>query len=212
MPVSPVGVSILIGLLAGLTIYSRESGERVLMYFVKPTTTMLILVLAYLSAPEVLTPYAFWIMAGLLFGLFGDVFLMFPDRLFRMGLVSFLIGHVFYIFAFTSGVGFGFTVSILLPVGVFGGIVFLLLRPHLKTMLWPVVVYILVICLMATQAWSRWSEIGGSLQAALGAALFLISDAILALNRFRKPFRRARAMNLSTYFLAQWLIALSVGG
>ncbi|MBS1215185.1 MAG: YhhN family, partial [Proteobacteria bacterium] len=40
--------------------------------------------------------------------------------------------------------------------------------------------------------------------------LFLASDAILALNRFGKPFRAGRALNLATYFAGQWLIALSV--
>jgi uncharacterized membrane protein YhhN len=46
--------------------------------------------------------------------------------------------------------------------------------------------------------------------AATGAALFLASDAILALNRFGTPFRAGRALNLATYFAGQWLIALSV--
>jgi uncharacterized membrane protein YhhN len=41
--------------------------------------------------------------------------------------------------------------------------------------------------------------------------LFVISDTILAINRFRGAFKPARALNLTTYFAAQWLIAGSVG-
>src|SRR5690349_10296768 len=42
-------------------------------------------------------------LAGLFFGWMGDVLLMFTDRgeiFFIMGLVAFLIGHLFYIFSF----------------------------------------------------------------------------------------------------------------
>jgi uncharacterized membrane protein YhhN len=48
-----------------------------------------------------------------------------------------------------------------------------------------------------------------ALLAGAGAALFVASDALLAWDRFRAPFHASRAAVLSTYFLAQWLIALS---
>ena len=44
----------------------------------------------------------------------------------------------------------------------------------------------------------------------LGAVLFVISDSVLALDRFRGEFGAARALTLSTYYAAQWLIASSV--
>ena len=43
-----------------------------------------------------------------------------------------------------------------------------------------------------------------------GAALFVFSDFTLAYNRFVKPFRSARFLNLTTYFAAQWCLAFSV--
>ena len=39
----------------------------------------------------------------------------------------------------------------------------------------------------------------------------MASDAVLALNRFRRPFRSAQAVIMLTYVAAQALIALSVG-
>jgi len=66
---------------------------------------------------------------------------------------------------------------------------------------------------MAWSAWERWSQTSQSwaLFASIGALLFLISDTILAINRFRSAFKLARALNLTTYFAAQWFIASSVG-
>ena len=206
-------LTVVIAASAVLTIVAREREIRRLLLLFKPTTTLLIIALALRSAPEVWTPYAYWVLAGLLFGLFGDVFLMFPDWTFKHGLVGFLIGHAFYVFAFTSGVGFGMPVLILVLIAVYGAVVLSFLLPHLKSMTVPVLIYILVICFMALQAWARWQRLGGgrTLAAALGASFFLVSDGTLALNRFRKPFPRAHTMSLSTYYLAQWMIALSVG-
>jgi len=45
----------------------------------------------------------------------------------------------------------------------------------------------------------------------MGAVLFIVSDSVLAWNRFRKKFQNAQTVILSTYYAAQWLIALSVG-
>jgi len=49
-----------------------------------------------------------------------------------------------------------------------------------------------------------------ALAAAAGAGLFVVSDGVLAIDRFRWPFRAARAVTLATYWSAQLLIALSV--
>jgi uncharacterized membrane protein YhhN len=50
----------------------------------------------------------------------------------------------------------------------------------------------------------------GTLVALVGAGLFVVSDSVLATNRFVRPFHAAQAAVLSTYFAAQWMIALSV--
>jgi len=67
---------------------------------------------------------------------------------------------------------------------------------------------------MVGSAAERYIQVGStsSLLGLCGAVLFLISDGILAVNRFLRPFRAAQAIILSTYFVAQWLIALSVRG
>lgn len=102
-----------------------------------------------------------------------------------------------------------------LPYFVAGGIVVVLVRPGLKPALrGPVAAYVVVIAVMAGQATERWYVLGGgvALAAAIGAGLFVVSDAVLAIDRFRRHFRAARAVTLATYWAAQLLIALSVSG
>ena len=86
------------------------------------------------------------------------------------------------------------------------------LWPTLGAMKIPVTVYIGVILIMAWQAANRWLETrdtAGAL-ALFGAYLFVASDSVLAVDRFRGRIRYAPFWVLSTYFAAQLLIALSI--
>jgi uncharacterized membrane protein YhhN len=193
---------------AVLAIWGEYKPTRTQVYIFKPLTTILIILIALLGDASV---YKWLIVAGLIFCLGGDVFLMLPPRYFVMGLGSFLAGHWFYIAAFTAGIG-GIYSWWGAPLLLFGGGVYWLLHPHLGKMRGPVIAYIVTILLMAWQALGRWSLKGGeeALWAALGAVSFVISDAVLALDRFRASFKAARVIVLTTYWTAQWLIALSV--
>ncbi len=77
----------------------------------------------------------------------------------------------------------------------------------------PVLVYILVILIMSGLAWERHLqlELPQTLFAACGAILFLISDALLAWNRFQIKFKSAQFFILGTYYVAQWALAMSLG-
>ena len=88
-----------------------------------------------------------------------------------------------------------------------------MLAPFLGKLKVPVLFYIVVILVMAWLAFERWSHMDqtGALMAFVGAILFVVSDTILAIDRFRGAFRAAPALKLTTYFAAQWLLAGSVG-
>ncbi|HEY0319908.1 MAG TPA: lysoplasmalogenase [Pyrinomonadaceae bacterium] len=205
-----VALTILAAVSAVLHIVAEYGGARRSIYVFKPLTVILIIAIA-LSAPSSL--YKYLIVAGLLFSLAGDIFLMLPRDRFIPGLVSFLIAHLFYIAAFTLDGALG-RPSLLATIALlfYGGLMLRLLLPTLGKMKLPVVVYMLVILLMVWQASNRcvnvWTT--ASLLAFAGACLFAASDSILALNRFRRSFKSAQLLILSTYFAAQWLIALSV--
>ena len=197
---------------ASLHIRAEYYGPQYHIYLFKPLTMVLILLIAIQAGQPDASRYKYAIIAGLICSLAGDVFLMLPSDRFVAGLVSFLIAHLFYIAAFTSGTGFAFSWRAL-PCAIYGIAIFSVLAPHLGKMKLPVVVYMVVILVMAWQAWERWSRTGQSaaLLAFLGAVLFVISDSALAVNRFRGGYKSAQALILSTYFAAQWLIARSVG-
>jgi uncharacterized membrane protein YhhN len=203
-----------IALSAALHVRAEYRGPRWQVYLFKPLTTSLIILLALALPPSSPAPYKALIVLGLLFSLGGDVFLMLPQDRFVFGLLSFLVAHLFYIAAFTRGADFGFTWWALLLYLACGAAMLALLWPHLGAMRLPVLLYMAVILIMGWQALERWQTLGtpAALAAAAGAALFVISDSALALDRFRRPFPAARALVLTTYFAAQWLIAWSVGG
>jgi len=72
---------------------------------------------------------------------------------------------------------------------------------------------ILVILIMSGLARERHLqlELPQTLFAAYGAILFLISDALLAWNRFRMKLKSAQFLIMGTYYVAQWALAMSLG-
>ncbi|MCP4575505.1 MAG: lysoplasmalogenase [Deltaproteobacteria bacterium] len=195
-----------------LHIRAEYYGPAIQIYIFKPLTMVFILIIALTRAKENLSFYSYAIIAGLVCSISGDVFLMLPSDRFVAGLVGFLIAHLFYIAAFTYGRPLRFTLWPPALFGLYGVVIYSILYPHLGDMKIPVLVYVLVIMVMGWRAWDKWNQarMKPALLAFLGAMLFIVSDSVLALNKFRGHFEIARALTLTTYFSAQWLIALSV--
>jgi uncharacterized membrane protein YhhN len=187
--------------------------RRKLIYIFKPFATILILLIALWPQTFLQERYAGAVALGLLFSLAGDVWLMLPGEHFLAGLVSFLLAHLCYVVAFvTEDTPRGLYES-LIPLTIIAGLLLIYLRPGLPPNLkWPVVAYVAVIVAMTALAISRAATFltSNALLAAVGALFFMASDSVLAVERFRRPFYWAKAAVLSTYFLAQTLIALSV--
>lgn len=154
----------------------------------------------------------FLLVAALAGSLAGDVFLMFQG-FFIPGLVSFLVAHLFYVALFKSGQRwFPHRGALAATLGVGAAMYAFLwaggLPPALRA---PVAAYVLVIALMAAQAIGRATVLRDtpSLLVAIGAGFFMLSDSLLATNRFVLPLPMAQVWVLSTYYAAQ---ALIVGG
>ena len=179
----------------------------------KPLTTGTLVVIAIAAPAPVSSGYRALVVAGLVFSLAGDVFLMLPKDRFLAGLASFLVAHLFYIAAFAGTTGPQLSLVALLPFLAYGAIVYALLLPHLGRMRIPATLYVLAILAMGWLAAEQWLvfRVPWATSALAGATLFAISDSALALNRFRQPFAAAQLVVLSTYYAAQWLIALSAG-
>ena len=199
-----------------LLIRAEFRSEQRQIYLFKPLSTLLVILVAALSSsvPNAKVGYTAGILAGLLLSLGGDVALMFPSRkAFLVGLVLFLLGHVAYAVTFTLLNGFylGDLISggVLLVLAV---LVYRYLEPGLGKMKGPVIAYIAIICLMVNRAISAFFGTAFTgMQAwliATGAVLFWISDLMVAINRFRRPFKYHH-IGLAFYYGGQLLIALS---
>lgn len=186
--------------------------SRTLLYVFKPATIGLIILLAWLTGGEQPNRYFWLIFTGLLFSAAGDVFLMLPKDRFVPGLVSFLIAHLLYIAAFSAPAGLFAAPLLALPYLVGTGVLLAILLPKTGKLAVPVIVYSIALATMGWLAASRWQALqdDASFYAMIGAILFMVSDSVLAINRFARPFRAAEVILLSTYFAAQTLIALSV--
>lgn len=198
-----------------LLIRAEFRGERRQICFFKPLSTLLVILIAALSwgRPGAEPGYTIGILAGLLLSLGGDVALIFSSRAFLAGLLLFLLAHVVYAVTFTLFSGFhpGDLISgaVLLALAL---ALYRYLKPAEKKMRGPVVAYILIICFMVNRAVSVFGGAAfSSAQAWLvsaGAILFWISDLMLGINRFGRPFKYHR-LSLAFYYGGQLLIALS---
>jgi uncharacterized membrane protein YhhN len=193
-------------------IAATYGGPFWLRYTLKPLTTLLILAVAASFAAPISTLYRTLIIVGIAFSLAGDVFLMLPQNTFVFGLVSFLIAHIFYIFAYRSVSGFHLTWWLALPYTIYGFFMLYLLWPHVGDLRIPVIIYAAVLMIMGWQAAEQWWHVRDTsmLLAMIGAILFILSDTTLALTKFRAPVPQRDLIIMSTYYGAQLLIAWSV--
>lgn len=148
------------------------------------------------------------LLAALLLCLAGDVFLMLPG-LFIPGLVSFLLAHLCYLALFRQGTRWFPSTTALGCTLAAAVVMYAILFPHLAPMLKiAVAAYAVVIALMAAQAIGRATVLRdpASVGVAVGASLFMLSDALLAINKFAQPLVMAQLWVLGTYYAAQVLI------
>jgi uncharacterized membrane protein YhhN len=207
------GLGVLLIASGAATILGDYRGRRLVVYVCKPLTIAIAMTIALTGAGGPPPPYRALVLAGLACSLVGDVFLMLPVKRFAAGLASFLVAHVCYVAAFASASPARAPLLLLAAAVAIGAAVTVPLWPYLGRYRLPVAVYVgaLVAVLWQSAGWAAQTGAVNARLAALGAVLFTASDAVLAHNRFRRPFRAAQGVILSTYFIAQGLIAMSVG-
>ncbi len=192
--------------------------HRRLEFIFKPATMLAIIaaLLVWMQGPHDAW-YAWFLLAGLVLSLAGDVFLLLPGpRYFLFGLVAFLLAHVAYIVAMNQTWPPPAAFLLLLPIGLLGA---WYLRRVIRAMqsagqnhlAGAVMVYGFAISLMLFSAWAtlfrpEWSNVR-RMWVIAGATLFYLSDGILAWILFLKPFRGAKLAGMITYHLGQLALA-----
>jgi len=160
-------------------------------------------------------------LVAMLFCWAGDVLLLFQSELFFIaGLVAFLTGHVLYILCYQE-MRFNESKNALLgtqkvrfalPIVLAGTGLVVVLYPVLGDLKIPVMIYALVITIMTMQALFRFGYTTNKSFALvfIGAILFMISDSLLAINKFLMPLQFASLSIMATYMIAQYLIVEGV--
>lgn len=193
---------------AVVAIAAALAGLEVVHDVAKPLATALLIAAVWQRGHDRRDPgFAPVLAAGLAFSLAGDVALMFAG-LFIPGLVAFLGAHLCYIALFKRGVPWLPSRPALAATLVAAWSLYVFLFPGLDAVLRvAVAVYATTIAVMAAQAIGRAVVLRHGHGAAAGAVLFMVSDSLLATDRFAHPLPLAQLWVLATYWAAQWLIA-----
>lgn len=190
----------------------------------KSSATLLIIHLSYIcfiNNVAQVKPYFEFIFIGLVFGLLGDFFLALKkiykhkEIMFLIGLIAFLIGHVFYIIAF----------DLINPINIFDFIfasIYLLVaycvykksNLNFGKLKYGVILYASIISFMMGKATSVLLFASGSIVSYIvfmGALLFVLSDSVLAFSVFSKNKNKKLSLYCHLlYFPAQIILALSI--
>lgn len=205
-------LTLLLIAVAALSTATSALGLPVPHFILKPLTIFIAIIVvavhAYSSGAR--ARFHIYLIAALVASLAGDVFLMLPGAYFIPGLASFLVAHLFYITLFRQGVPwFPSRRALLSTLGVgaamyawvWGG----LADPVLKV---AVAAYVSVIALMVAQAIGRAATVRDPAATAVawGACVFMLSDSLIAINRFVQPLPLVSLWVLMSYYAAQILI------
>ncbi len=201
-----------IGLIAAIAFIIGDIVDLYWLRMVAKPIPVLLMAIYLLSMPGK-KRFQWLVIIGLALGMTGDILLEYSPATFLFGLIAFLLGHIFYIIAFTldcrrSGLGYAVFVY-LYGVALYG----LLETGQLGDMALPILLYILVITTMVWRAAVRYHAPGvndtSAKAGAIGAILFLASDSLLAIILFIYDIPYAGVLVIITYWLAQLSITLA---
>lgn len=183
-----------------------------LLYVFKPFV-MLALLFLYTSS---VSDKNKWYSTALIFSFFGDVFLMYSGQLpFKIGLISFLIAHILFIRIVTQRikkVSFLSILTAVIPFAVFLSLLIYTIKDSLGELLVPVIIYGFTISMFGVVSLINYVETKSakSIWMLIGAIVFMISDTLLAINKFYLPKEIFGVLIMGTYIIAQYLIYRSM--
>lgn len=185
-------------------------------YMVKPL--IMIWVAIYFMIFKRKKTFVLPVLLAFFFSWLGDIFLMFSGKnelFFFAGVGGFFCAQLTYIYTFTTysekgGKGYlqKNPLLVLVFLAYLGGIL-ILLFPGLEGMMKPIIiVYALSLIGMSMMALNRMGRVGrrSYLLVFVGSILFLLSDSMIALNKFYADFWLAGFWIMITYIAAQYLI------
>ncbi len=208
---------IILFLLALATVLVGEYLKNESLRLVSKPLLMLLLGIYFLTETKnKSTSLKAWIALALFFSWIGDILLMFEHQhknYFLFGLSAFFLAQVFYIIFFHNirmRENIRGNALLLLVVVVYYYILVYLLNPYLHELSLPVRIYGVVLSFMLMLAmhttFSRNKKAGWLMT--IGAILFVISDSLLAIDKFYSALPNAGLIIIFTYGVAQLLIII----
>lgn len=196
--------------------------QRFLFKMINSFNFCMVAILSYLFNKDVDASIAIFLMVALGLGFFGDVFLglqyVYPQvrhKLFILGFLVFLCGHIVYLIYFINKQLFFLFVP-LIVIGIIG--IIQLVTQKLKITFGKYQILVYVYLVVITFVWAP--SLVGVIQNAtthriiffLGITFFFVSDLLLAVLYFKKIAnpRFLKLINSTLYFLGQLLIAFSI--
>jgi uncharacterized membrane protein YhhN len=206
--------SVIFWIIAAADIIGIAAGIDALHYAAKPLLVPCLMVL--LATATGASKSKGLMLAALFFSWAGDMFLLFEsanELFFIFGLVCFLTTHILYIIYFlrinsrSPSLLKRQPLLILLVMAYGFGLVWLLF-PYLGELKLPVIIYAIVICTMLLCSLHIFFKVNriAALFYLCGAAAFVLSDSLLAVNKFYQPFAYAGVFIMLTYCMAQYFI------
>lgn len=182
----------------------------------KPLILVSLILYFYLKSNHIEAKTRRLTLLALVFSLIGDISLLFDyisPNYFLIGLVSFLLAHIMYIFVFLEKRNKSQkSIVFIATVIAYSSALFYILKDDLNEMLIPVTIYILVILGMTISASYRKGSVPTFSYnlVLIGALFFVISDSILAINKFSIPIPKSHISIMLTYALAQYCIVMGI--
>ena len=185
----------------------------------KPALMITLGLYYWASQKERQEPVMLSVVMAIVFSFAGDVFLMLQQsnpNYFMFGLGAFLFAHIFYIFSYQQHRGDESgnelqglqRIRFALPIVLAGTGLVTILYNRLGDLKIPVLLYAGVLTYMVLVALFRFGKTNAGSFAMVfgGAILFMMSDSLIAINKFLEPLSHANFWVMITYISAQFLI------
>jgi uncharacterized membrane protein YhhN len=188
-------------------------------FFCKPALLITLGLYYWASQKQRQEPVVLAVLMAIIFSCVGDVFLMLQrsnPNYFMFGLGAFLFAHIFYIFSYKQHQGEEAgnelqglkKIRFALPIVLAGSGLVTILYNRLGDLKIPVLVYAGVLTYMVLVALFRFGKTNAGSFAMVfgGAILFMMSDSLIAINKFLEPLSNAGFWVMITYIAGQYLI------
>lgn len=201
-----------------LNIYDGQSvftaDNFILHVFIKPLIMLsaICFLIKYLSHKI----YHNWMLVAFIYSLLGDILLLgqgINEIFFIGGLTAFFLAQTGYIIYFhrskIAGVKINRTIQSLQTIVIVFAIGFyLLMLPNLGLLSIPVLLYLIIIALMGVVALGRYGHVNfhAFFYTMIGAFAFILSDSLIAYNKFIDVIPFANSLTMLFYCIAQYMI------